>query len=171
MPAMMTNASDNHMNHAQRHFLLFRMLALLIVLAWAPARAGQSPDIRDIGQFNLEQYQGKVVYLDFWASWCKPCQKSFPWMNALQKKYPNDRFEVVTINLDASREPMMQFLEHIPASFTIYHDASGKIAEAFKLPGMPTSFIIDKNGKPVSRHIGFYSDKTRDIEAEIEKLL
>ncbi len=154
-------------------FFALALPALLLLLAAVslPARAEAAADIRDIEQFDLEQYRGKVVYLDFWASWCKPCQKSFPWMNALHEKYPKDRFEVVTINLDASREPMMRFLEHIPASFAIYHDASGKIAEAFKLPGMPTSYIIDKNGKPVSRHIGFYSDKTRDIEAEIEKLL
>jgi thiol-disulfide isomerase/thioredoxin len=146
--------------------------SLLLLLAFAlPAEAGNPPDIRGIDQFSLEQYKGKVVYLDFWASWCKPCRKSFPWMNALKKKFPADRFEVVTINLDSEQEPMMQFLEHVPADFTIYHDASGRTAEAFKLPGMPTSYIIDRNGKPVSRHIGFYSDKTREIEAEIEKLL
>jgi len=144
----------------------------LLLLAFAlPADAGDPPDIRSIDQFSLEQYKGKVVYLDFWASWCKPCQKSFPWMNALKKKFPADRFEVVTINLDSEQEPMMKFLDHVPADFTIYHDASGRTAEAFKLPGMPTSYIIDRNGKPVSRHIGFYSDKTREIEAEIEKLL
>jgi len=150
---------------------IFRCLAMLAWIGLGTAHAQPAADIRSIDQFNLEQYKGKVVYLDFWASWCKPCQKSFPWMNELKDKFPADRFEVVTINLDSEQEPMMKFLEHVPANFTIYHDASGRTADAFKLPGMPTSFIIDKNGKPVSRHIGFYSNKTPEIEAEIEKLL
>ena len=168
---MITTTTENRMRSPHLSCYHFWWLALLAALSLAPAHAEQTPDVRDIEQFNLEQYRGKVVYLDFWASWCKPCQKSFPWMNALKKKYPADRFEVVTINLDSGREPMMNFLRHVPADFTIYHDASGRTAEAFKLPGMPTSYIIDRNGKPVSRHIGFYSDKTREIEAEIEKLL
>ncbi len=147
------------------------ILFLFVLLTASTVQAQPEADIRDISQFNLEQYRGKVVYLDFWASWCKPCKKSFPWMNRLKQKFPSDRFEVVTINLDSKREPMLKFLEHVPAEFTVYHDGSGKIAEKFKLPGMPTSFIIDRNGKPVSRHIGFYSDKTDDIEHEIGKLL
>ncbi len=144
---------------------------LLCLLPAIPATARETADIRDIHDFKLEHYRGKVLYLDFWASWCKPCQKSFPWMNRLQEKFPSDRFEVVAINLDTERKPMLRFLERIPAGFTIYHDASGKTAEAFKLPGMPTSFLIDPKGKPVSRHIGFFSDKTAQIEEEIRKLI
>ncbi len=148
-----------------------RTVLLLVLALLSTASLAAEPDIRDIDTFNLDSYRGKVVYLDFWASWCKPCQKSFPWMNRLQKKYPSDRFEVVTINLDRKREPMMRFLEKLPADFTIYHDPSGHIAESFKLQGMPTSYLIDRNGKPVKRHVGFYSDKTGEIEAEIEELL
>ena len=152
-----------------------RLAALTLLLCLLPlsmpAAAREPADIRDIRDFNLEQYRGKVLYLDFWASWCKPCQKSFPWMNRLQGKFPADRFEVVTINLDSDRKPMLRFLERIPADFTIYHDASGHTAEKFKLPGMPTSYLIDQNGKPVSRHIGFFTDKTARIEEEIRNLI
>lgn len=128
-------------------------------------------EIKNIDDFDLKQYQGKVLYLDFWASWCKPCQKSFPWMNELQTKYPADRFEVVTINLDQKHEDMTEFLAHVPANFTIYHDPSGSFAEKFKLPGMPTSFIIDSDGKAVKKHVGFFTHKTPQIESEIEELL
>ena len=140
---------------------------LLALLVSAPLRA----EIYDIGEFDLERYQGRVVYLDFWASWCKPCRKSFPWMNALLDKYPADAFTVVTINLDADSEAMHRFLEQVPAAFDVYHDPSGKLAEKFELQGMPTSYLIDADGKAVSRHIGFYSDKTGEYEAEIEALL
>ena len=131
----------------------------------------QAYEIKDIETFDLNQYQGKVIYLDFWASWCKPCRKSFPWMNDLQRKFPGDSFQVVTINVDRKSEDMMTFLQHVPAEFTIYHDPSGKMAQKFQLPAMPTSFIIDKQGKTVNKHIGFYSDKTAEVEAEIEALL
>ena len=148
------------------HMKVFIFVISLLTFGLADAN-----DIRDIEQFDLGQYQGKVVYLDFWASWCKPCQKSFPWMNALMKKYPADRFEVITINLDADARDMNTFLAHVPAEFTIYHDPSGRIAEQFKLPGMPTSFIIDPQGKAVSKHIGFFQSKIDTIESEIEALL
>lgn len=144
------------------------IVALLLGLLVNQASANE---IRDINDFSLEQYQGKVIYLDFWASWCKPCQKSFPWMNQLQKKFPADKFEVVTINLDSKMDDMVQFLKRVPAEFTIYHDPSGRVAEKFKLPGMPTSFIIDANGKAIKKHVGFFKDKIPSLEAEIEALL
>lgn len=144
---------------------LFALLLLSIVV---PVQAGE---IKDISQFSLKQYEGKVVYLDFWASWCKPCQKSFPWMNQLQQKYPADRFQVVTINLDQKAEDMQRFLEQVQADFIIYQDPAGTLAEQFKLPGMPTSYLIDKTGKAVSKHVGFYSEKAGALEAEIEALL
>lgn len=144
------------------------LFGLVLSLLMSQAHAS---DIRDINDFSLQQYEGKVIYLDFWASWCKPCQKSFPWMNALQNKYPSDKFQVVTINVDQKNSDMLEFLKRVPADFTIYHDPSGQIAEKFKLPAMPTSFIIDTNGKAIKKHVGFFSNKTPSIEAEIEALL
>ena len=97
------------------------LLSLLLIVS--PAQA----EIHEIGQFDLKKYHGKVVYLDFWASWCKPCQKSFPWMNRLVARYPDDVFTVITINLDAETEAMHHFLGKVPAKFDIYHDPSGAI--------------------------------------------
>ena len=144
-----------------------KKILLLLLLAVAPVRA----EIYAIGQLDLDSYHGKVVYLDFWASWCKPCQKSFPWMNALLDKYPDDAFTVVTINLDAETEAMHHFLDKIPARFDIYHDPSGAIGDQFQLEGMPTSYLIDASGKVVKKHIGFYEKKIEQYEREIEDLL
>lgn len=143
-------------------------LMMILGLGWM--QPGHS-EIYDINQFNLKQFEGKVVYLDFWASWCKPCQKSFPWMNSLLKKYPEDQFTVVTINLDENSEDMMDFLQRVTAQFDIYADPSGQFAEKFELEGMPTSYLIGKNGKAVKRHIGFYESKVSEYEKEIEALL
>ena len=144
-----------------------RTILLLLLLAVTPLKA----EIYNIKQLDLSSYKGKVVYLDFWASWCKPCQKSFPWMNKLLLKYPADKFTVITVNLDAESDAMHHFLSKVKADFDIFHDPSGRIAEDFKIEGMPTSYLIDANGKVVKKHIGFYTKKVDDYEREIEELL
>ena len=154
-------------------FTALVMGCLFLVAGQQAVYAGDLPSnrVKDIKEFNLTQYQGKVIYLDFWASWCKPCQKSFPWMNELKQKFPADKFEVVTINLDKKSTDMDEFLKHIPANFTIYHDPTGDIAKQFKLPGMPTSFILNQQGKAIKKHVGFYSKLIPEIESEIQSLL
>ncbi|MCP4472618.1 MAG: TlpA family protein disulfide reductase [Gammaproteobacteria bacterium] len=144
-----------------------RILVLLLLLVISPLKA----EIYNIDQLDLKDQVGKVVYLDFWASWCKPCRESFPWMNSLLARYPADRFTVITINLDAETDEMHRFLSKIGAEFDIYHDPSGAIAEQFELEGMPTSYLIDANGKVVRKHIGFYTRKVDEYEREIEELL
>ena len=144
-----------------------RRYLLLLLLVITPLKA----EIYDIDQLDLASHKGKVVYLDFWASWCKPCRASFPWMNSLLSKYPADKFIVITINLDAEKSEMQRFLDKVPAKFDIYRDASGSIAEKFQLEAMPTSYLIDADGQVVSKHIGFYTGKIKEYEREIEELL
>ncbi len=144
-----------------------RFAAFLLILFSNFAQA----DVHDIREFSLQNYAGKIVYLDFWASWCKPCRKSFPWMNKLVKQYPADQFTVVTINLDEQQMDMLKFLDKMPADFDVFHDVSGYMAEKFQLKGMPTSYLINRKGKVVSEHIGFNESQKQKIEAEIESLL
>ena len=82
------------------------------------------------GKVSLSDLHGKVVLLDFWASWCGPCRQSFPWMNAMQAKYEDQGFEIVAINVDQKPEAAAEFLRQIPATFTIAYDAEGKTPEA-----------------------------------------
>jgi len=142
--------------------------SLILLLALLPI--AQASSIENIDQLDLKQYKGKVVYLDFWASWCKPCQKSFPWMNDMVQRYPAESFKIITINLDSAEKAMNDFLSRIPAQFDIYHDPSGTLAEKFQLQGMPTSYLIDKSGKVVSRHIGFQTQEIPAYQKEIESL-
>jgi thiol-disulfide isomerase/thioredoxin len=139
----------------------------LILLVALPLKA----EVYDIGDLDLKAQHGKVVYLDFWASWCKPCRESFPWMNGLVKKYPAKDFTLITVNLDSESGAMHKFLDQIPADFDIYHDPSGRLAEQFQLEAMPTSYLISPSGEVVKRHIGFYTKETGRYEREIEELL
>lgn len=123
------------------------------------------------GNIQLNQYKGKVVYLDFWASWCVPCRHSFPWMNDMQKKYKAGGLEVVTINLDKKRALADRFLKEIPANFTVAFDPEGITAESYNVMGMPSSYLINRNGDIVYRHIGFQQNKAAELEAQIVKAL
>ena len=152
------------------HQCLTRIIfSLALLLTLIPVVDASS--IKNIDQFDLKQFYGKVVYLDFWASWCKPCRKSFPWMNDMTGRYSEQEFKIVTINLDRDPEAMHEFLARVPARFDIYHDPAGTLAEKFQLQGMPTSYLIDKSGQVVSRHIGFQTGLIAEYEAEIEALL
>jgi len=119
----------------------------------------------------IKPYKGRVVYLDFWASWCAPCRKSFPWMNELKHKFDNDKFVVVSINLDADDKLAERFLSQVPANFSIIYDPRGDLASELQLKGMPSSFIINTEGKIVSAHMGFTEKKKLRYEQEIKELL
>ena len=120
---------------------------------------------------KLSQYQGKVVYLDFWASWCGPCRQSFPWMNQMQTQFADAGFTVLSVNLDAKPELAKKFLDTYPANFPIFYDHKGKVAKALKVKGMPSSYIIDRNGQIVSKHVGFNEQKKLAYQQELEQLI
>ena len=119
----------------------------------------------------LSEHKGEVVYLDFWASWCGPCRKSFPWMNEIQAQYQQQGFSVISINLDADKMLAEKFLIETPANFTVIYDPKGKIAKHFKIQGMPSSMLIGRDGKMKSRHTGFFTKKIPEYQQEIEQLL
>ncbi|MEO6024090.1 MAG: TlpA disulfide reductase family protein, partial [Burkholderiales bacterium] len=113
----------------------------------------------------------KVVYLDFWASWCGPCRETFPWMNQMQAKYGKDGFEIVAVNIDKKRPDADKFLAQIPAEFTVVFDTKLSVARSYALKGAPTSFLIDRAGNVVSTHLGFQKDRAAELEAHIVKTL
>ena len=119
----------------------------------------------------LDEHRGEVIYLDFWASWCGPCRKSFPWMNKIEAEYKQQGFSVISVNLDANKALATKFLNEMPASFTVIYDPKGKIAKHFKIQGMPSSMLIGRDGKIKSRHTGFFTNKISLYQQEIEQLL
>lgn len=122
-------------------------------------------------QITLAQQQGKVVYLDFWASWCGPCRQSFPWMNEMLGKYQSQGLEIIAVNLDSKREDADKFLAKIPAEFTVLYESSGATPTAYGVKGMPTSFLIDGNGQILSQHAGFNSAHEDELESAIQHAL
>ncbi len=136
--------------------------------------ANQAPDFRLEGQqkqIELSKYHGQIVYIDFWASWCQPCRKSFTWMNKMQSLYGSEGFKVIAINLDESRAKADKFLQQIPANFDVAFDPQGNTAEAYKIKAMPSSYLIDKNGKVVHANLGFRGNDEDELETKIRNLV
>ncbi len=138
------------------------------------AAATEAPDIKLPGlqgEVELDALAGKVVYLDFWASWCKPCVKSFPWMKKIKSSYQALDFEILAINLDKDRKLADAFLEKMQVNFLIGYDADGVTAESYQLRGMPSSFLIGRDGKIYATHIGFRDKDKAKIEQAIKQLI
>ncbi|MCG8610630.1 MAG: TlpA family protein disulfide reductase [Pseudomonadales bacterium] len=123
------------------------------------------------GDFALSTLRGKVVLLDFWASWCGPCRESFPWMNQMQEKYGKSGLAIVAVNLDQNRADANQFLARIPAQFKVAFDPEGITPEQYNVMGMPTSVLLNPDGSIHSTHIGFHRDQQESYENTIAQLL
>lgn len=136
-------------------------VVVFFIMAWMPTASAED--------FDVSTHKGKVVYVDFWASWCGPCKESFPWLNQMHEKYPN--LKIVAINLDKNKKDADEFLKKYPAKFEVLFDGSGKTAEKYKVKGMPYSVIFDKTGKEVHSHIGFSAEKSKEYLAQIKALL
>jgi thiol-disulfide isomerase/thioredoxin len=160
-------------------------LAVLFVLVLAvPALAKKTPTAGGdpvpapafdlpgrAGRVSLEAFRGKVVYVDFWASWCGPCRSSFPWLATLHNRYAAKGLVIVAINLDKDRDAADQFLEQYPAPFLVAFDPAGKSAEAFNVPAMPSSYLINPAGLIVRSQAGFDPKETAGIETLIKSAL
>ena len=153
-------------------------LALALTTFSVPSQAldaGQpAPDIElaaGPGAEQLSKLKGKLVYVDFWASWCGPCRQSFPWMNEMQAKYGAKGLQIVGINLDAKRADADQFLAQLPARFTLSFDSKGDTAKRFGVKGMPTSVLIGPDGTVLAVHQGFKDEDLKALEARFVNAL
>ncbi|WP_394753536.1 TlpA family protein disulfide reductase [Crenothrix sp.] len=121
--------------------------------------------------YDLQQLKGKVVYIDFWASWCASCAKSFPYLNTLNDTFKDKGLQVVGINVDENSQDAKTFLLSHPAQFTVAADASKQCATGFGVEAMPSTFLIDKKGVIRYVHLGFRPGETADLQQKVEQLL
>ena len=144
---------------------------LLLSITYAMNSVASTNDPSEQLNTLLQEHQGKVIYLDFWASWCGPCKKSFPWMNEMQTRYAPDGFTVITVNLDKEALLANEFLATHPANFPVVYDPEGILAKQYKLVGMPSSYLIGKDGEIKRSHAGFINKQIPTYEQEIQLLL
>ena len=126
-----------------------------------------------IGNVDLAKRRGKVVILDFWASWCVPCKAELPALDALAKRYKAQGLpiEVIAVNIDEQRQSADAFLKDAKVGHvTVAYDPGGKVAEKYDLPTMPTSFVIGPDGVIREIHAGYREGDEKKLAARAESL-
>ena len=140
------------------------LLSLLIVVLVSPGasrarastggEAGMAPSFTlpgRTGPVSLASLRGHVVYVDFWASWCGPCQMSFPWMTQMYDRYARKGLVIVAVDLDKDHRAAEHFLDRHMVPFLVAFDPAGKTAEAFDVEAMPSSYLVGPDGRMISR--------------------
>jgi thiol-disulfide isomerase/thioredoxin len=120
---------------------------------------------------DLSDLEGKVVLVDFWASWCGPCRKEMPVLEQLYAKYADQGLVIIGVNIDRNKKKMISFLAGVPVSFHIVHDPELVAASRYEPPGMPSSYFIARDGKIRHVHEGFRKKDAPEIENRIKLLL
>ncbi len=154
------------------------LLLGLLELFSAPAavRAGEIPSALNVQSFDgkpfsLESLKGRIVVLDFWASWCVPCRSSFPFFNSLVEKYGSRGVSVLGLTLEDDTDAVTNFLDGVPAMFPIVRDPTGRAGEVFEVVAMPTTFLIDREGRVVARFEGSDKHTHEKLDAAVQTLL
>ena len=162
--------------------IFVRVLAAVAVAAFAtpavavqvgaPAPSLAMPLMDDSGKsVRMSQFRGKVVYVDFWASWCIPCRVSMPSLDRLYKQHVARGFEVVGVNKDVRSEDAERFLKRVPVSFVLTADSSDAAAKAFAVKTMPSGYLVDRKGIVRHVHGGYTKSTTDELATQVEKLL
>ncbi len=164
-----------------RSRLYFAVLTTFLLAAFAPAalavEVGQRAPkfslsaVDGSGKVDLGAYRGKVVYLDFWASWCPPCRKAMPAIEKIRKEYSPDEFAVVAVNVDSSLKKAQKVLAKTPVGYVSGSDPKGMLPKRYEVKTMPTSYLLDRNGVVRYVHEGFRRGDEKELRKEIDKLL
>ncbi len=157
-------------------------IGLLVLILWSASLSATqqteipSPDctfatLEGAPAKNLHAFQGDVVYVDFWASWCPPCVKSFPFLNQLEQEFKAKGLHVIGVNLDEKKADAEEFLNKNPVDFEIVADQTKQCAKDFGVIAMPSSFLIDRKGNVRYIHQGFRQGESDQLRAMVEQFL
>ena len=158
---------------------VFVTILLLMLMLPVFAQAGQVgtaapfcsiPDLNG-NIVNLQQMKGKVIFLDFWAPWCDQCREEIPALDALYRKYNNDKLVMIGVDIDSSEKLVTEFLQKTPVNFKILIDGKGVMRRAYRFRALPTAFIIGKDGVIRYMHMGYGKEFLPMYEKEIDELL
>jgi thiol-disulfide isomerase/thioredoxin len=138
-------------------------IAVALLCALGVVRAAPPP--------ALQPVEGRVIWVDFWASWCVPCRRSFPWLNSMHRKYGADGLQIIAVNLDKDRALADAFLAEVPAEFALRFDPAGALAKQYGVQAMPSSFLIDAEGNVLATHAGFRTADAAEYERAITDAL
>lgn len=134
----------------------------------APEIGLRTPDGRDI---RIADLRGKVVVVDFWASWCGPCREELPVLQRLHEQYASQGLVVVGVGIDRDADDFSRFSQRMGLTFPVVHDDAHQVAERYEPPRMPSTFLVDRDGVVRHVHEGFRSSNAQELEHQIQQLL
>ena len=151
------------------------LFVLKPVVAVAGPTGSKAPAFRLVdssgAEVALEDFAGKVLLLNFWATWCVSCREELPELDRLHRNYRDQGFAVIGINVDASAERAIAFLKKRPVGFPVLMDTRGDVAETFRFSGLPASFLIGRDGFIVHTYRGSGTEVLSRYETDIAELL
>ena len=128
-------------------------------------------DLTTAEKIDLKALHGKIVYVDFWASWCEPCRYSFPLLNLLRKEFSENDLVMIGISVDENKSDALDFLKKTPAVFQVALDTAGICPTEFNVEGMPSSFILGRNSELLYSHKGFRKADENIIRQKIAQAI
>lgn len=155
------------------------LLCCLLCLCWrvdagaevgAPAPALSGPALTGDAQIDLSELRGRVVLVDFWASWCAPCLKSLPAYESLRAEFARADFEIVAVNVDEDPADARAFLSKVALTFPLLRD-DGSLAAAWAPKTMPTSYLVDRDGRIAHRHLGWREGDLDALRTQVQALI
>jgi cytochrome c biogenesis protein CcmG, thiol:disulfide interchange protein DsbE len=162
--------SSLHLARVLRPFAA-AVLALSIGVGASVVAPTSAMAVESDGTLDLSKYRGKVVYVDFWASWCAPCRLSFAYLNQLRASYDSKDLVIVTVNLDRDRKAAANFLQAVGTGLPVVYDPKGAIATRFQVSTMPTSVVIGRDGRQRFVHHGYFDNKTGEYSQHVSALV
>jgi peroxiredoxin len=159
-----------------RAFSVFAMTMLVASLAWAATVSGPAPNFtlqaNAGGQVSLASLKGKVVMVNFWATWCVPCRQEMPHLEALYEKYNGLGFELLAVNVEKNNaEGARKWLQETPVTFPVLFDPENQVTKLYKVQTMPSTVIIGRDGTMRFMHNGYKPGYENDYQTQVRSLL
>jgi peroxiredoxin len=140
-------------------------------LIGAPAPEFSASSVNGKGTIKVKSTGGKVTIVDFWATWCEPCKKSFPKLQELYVKYKASGMDLVAVSEDDENSGLTEFGSTYGAKFPLVWDDGKAIAGKWQPKSMPATFIVDKKGVVRFVHLGYHDGEEAEIEKEVKSLM
>ncbi|WP_353230870.1 TlpA disulfide reductase family protein [Novosphingobium sp.] len=147
------------------------LTALAALLLGCSATVAHADPRADSAGLDLAKYRGKVVYVDFWASWCGPCKQAFPFMAQLSRKFRPADLVVITVDEERQRASGEAFLRKLQSTLPVVWDSDNAIGKAWAVNELPVTLMFDRKGKMRFRHQGFVAANTAEYENQIKTLI
>jgi thiol-disulfide isomerase/thioredoxin len=159
-----------------RAFSVLALTTLVASLAWAATVSGPAPSfaLQSNGgqQLALSSLKGKVVMVNFWATWCVPCRQEMPHLQALYEKYNGLGFELLAVNVEKNNaEGARKWLQETPVTFPVLFDPENQVTKLYKVQTMPSTVIIGRDGTMRFMHNGYKPGYENDYQTEVRSLL